>query len=35
LIEAKEKPRPKATPSPSVEAGSRVVPFRTEPESTG
>jgi glycosyltransferase involved in cell wall biosynthesis len=35
LIEAKENPRPKATPSPSAEAGSRVVPFRTEPESKG
>jgi glycosyltransferase involved in cell wall biosynthesis len=35
LVEAKEKPRPKAARSPSGEAGSRVVPFRTEPESTG
>jgi glycosyltransferase involved in cell wall biosynthesis len=35
LLEAKEKPRPKATRDPSGEAGSRVIPFRTEPESTG
>jgi glycosyltransferase involved in cell wall biosynthesis len=35
LIEAKEKPRPKATRRPSGEAGSRVIPFRTEPESPG
>jgi glycosyltransferase involved in cell wall biosynthesis len=35
LIEAKEKPRPRATRVPSGEAGSRVIPFRTEPESTG
>jgi glycosyltransferase involved in cell wall biosynthesis len=35
LIEAKEKTRPKTAPAPSGEAASRVVPFRTEPESTG
>jgi glycosyltransferase involved in cell wall biosynthesis len=35
LVEAKEKQRPKATRSSSREAGSRVIPLRTEPESTG
>jgi glycosyltransferase involved in cell wall biosynthesis len=36
LLEAKEEPRLKAArPSPSGEAGSRVIPLRTEPESTG
>jgi glycosyltransferase involved in cell wall biosynthesis len=35
LVGAKERPHSKATRSPSGEAGSRVVPFRTKPESTG
>jgi glycosyltransferase involved in cell wall biosynthesis len=36
LVEAKEKPHLKAArPRPSDDVGSRVIPLRTEPESTG